>query len=151
VIIAVAVVVVGGVTIFLLQNQPPNTLPSSSQTEIQQALASVPPTDAPGKDLPGVPRPAGSVRSFYVERGQVATAIYVQHEEVPAVQQSLVAALSAGPWRPVGREGTPDAAGNQVTPRVWQGVFSNGNAILQVEILRGGDVTGTTLILQTPR
>ncbi|MDP9325561.1 MAG: hypothetical protein M3O87_03385 [Candidatus Dormibacteraeota bacterium] len=150
-IIALGVIVLGGVGLFLLQNQAPNSLPSSSQADIQQALASVPPSDTPGKDLPGVPRPPGSVRSFYIDRGQVATAIYVQHEEVPAVQQAMVAALTAGPWRPVGREGTPDPAGNQVTPRVWQGVFSNGNAILQVEILRGRDVTGTTLILQTPR
>jgi hypothetical protein len=151
VIIAVAVIVLGGAGLYLLQNQAPNTLPTSSQTDIQQALASIPPSDTPGKELPGVPRPQGSVRSFYVDRGQVTTAIYVQREDVPVVQQGMVAALTAGPWRPVGREATPEPSEGQVTARVWQGVFSNGNAILQVEILRGRDVTGTTLILQTPR
>jgi hypothetical protein len=150
-IIAVAVVLGGGVALFLLNNQAPNTLPSSSQNDIQQALASVPTTDTPGKDLPGVPRPPGSVRSFYVERGQVQTAIYVQHEEVTPVQQGLVAALTTGPWRPVGKDDSPAPTGAQPASRLWQGVFSNGNAILQVEILRGGDVTGTTLILQNPR
>jgi hypothetical protein len=150
VIIAAGVVLVVGVGLFLLQQGPkPNTLPQAAQTDINQALGSIPPGDAAGKDLPGVPRPGGSTRSYYVDRGQVRTAIYVQHDPVPTVRDQLRVALASASWRPVGNDPSAAPSGTVGADRIWQGVFSTGNNVLQVEIARKTDVTATTFILQT--
>lgn len=142
---AVVVVVVVLALVFLVQPPAP-ALDSRAIPNINTALTQVPDHDVAGADLAGVPRPRGSTRSYFVDKGPVVTVIYAEHTGVALVRRELETTLAAGGWHSLAAPASP----HPVSDAIWQAVFVKAGRTLQVEAFRTEDVTGVTYILQNP-
>lgn len=128
-----------------MSQTPSPGVDSRAVPDINSALTHVPDHDVAGSDLPGVPRPRGATRSYYLDKSQVVTVIYAEHTEVPAVRRELETTLAASGWKSLGAS---TATPHPVNDALWQAVFTKVGYSLQVEAFRTEDVTGVTYILQ---
>jgi hypothetical protein len=102
-----------------------------------------------GRDLEGLPRPPGAVRSYYANSGKVVTVIYVQDRALVDVRADLEKLLAAAGWAPVGEDTASPSPVAEQTPRFWHAVFAFKARVLQVTMARREGVTSTTYVLQT--
>jgi hypothetical protein len=136
----ILVVILAGV---LLTSSPGTSpLDQSAVGTIQRAISTVPATDVGGADVPGLPRPPGAIRAYYLRNAAITTVIYSQHGDVPSVATGVQAKLRGGAWAAVG--GDPGAASSQA----WRGVFARGNDVAQVSVVLNSRVVSTTYIVQ---
>jgi hypothetical protein len=147
-IVAVGLLALLGVAVYLYANSSTPGVDINNTGPVQQALTSVPGADVAGADIPGVPRPDGTVRSYYLSNPTVTTAVYTRRGTVDSVRGGMEAALVSNGWRSLG--GATPAAG-QVSARTWQQVYSDGSQVLQVELFTHGEVTATIYVLQKGR
>jgi hypothetical protein len=140
----VAVALIGG---YALEASGTPQLDPRSVHNIEQAIRTVPSTDYPAPEV-GLPRPSGSVRSYYAAARNVTTVIYTGHSTIASVRGELEAALGAGGWKPVtGPEATPRPISSATA--VWTALLVKGKQLLQLNAFQNSGVTAIAYILQT--
>ena len=113
---------------------------------IRDAITHVPRFDIVGRDVPDVPRPAGGVRTFFLDSKSVISIVYAQHDDLPNVKSDLQTRLNDHGWQQLG--GTSSGSDVQGSSRSWREVFFKEDHVLQVSVFRNGDVTSTAYVLQ---
>ncbi|MEA2646494.1 MAG: hypothetical protein QOE92_1577 [Chloroflexota bacterium] len=128
-----------------------STVPQVDTTRtasLEDALKAVPLSDVAGADYPKVPRPVGSVRSYYLQNQSVTSIVYTIKAPLTQVQADVTGALDAAGWGNISAEPTPAIhAGNSL----YQAVYSDGAKVVQLQIFAEGDITATVYIIQTSR
>jgi hypothetical protein len=142
-LLVVVAVVIGG--IYALQSSTPPRVSPENLSALEQAMRNVPARDYPGSDAPGLPRPAGAMRSYYLRAGTVTTVIYTKRSAIPDVRAGLEPALKEAGWRPV-TAGGPTPAATLYGP--WSAVLSNGRQVVQLSAFQNNDVTAVTYVIQ---
>jgi hypothetical protein len=139
------VALIGG---YALEASGSPQLPPSSIQNIEQAIRTVPSNDYPGTELPGLPRPTGSVRSYYAAARTVTTIIYSGHSSVASVRNELQGKLAAGGWKPAtGVDASPMPISSATA--VWTTLLIKGKQLLQLNAFQNNGVTAVAYILQT--
>jgi hypothetical protein len=110
---------------------------------IQQAISTVPTSDVGGADVANLPRPNGSIRSYYLRNAALTTVIYSQHGTVPATASTVQGNLAAAGWAPVGNSISPPSS------QAWRGVYAFASEVAQVSVVLSNRVVSTTYIVQT--
>lgn len=137
----------GAAALYLVRDQfGAQPVDTAALPTIQQAITHVPGHDAVGRDLADVPRPAGSVRSYFLDTKSVVSIVYSQHDDLLGVKQDLQSRLADRGWKQLG--GTAGGADVQGSSRLWREVFFKADVVLQVSVFRNGDVTATAYVLQ---
>ncbi|HEV3233390.1 MAG TPA: hypothetical protein VG329_02435 [Candidatus Dormibacteraeota bacterium] len=142
-----AVLVLGIAGIYALQSQAKPTVSPNALPSLQDALRTVPSHDTPGEDVPGLPRPDGSVRTYYLVNGTVTTLIYTERTPVSDVRAELAQRLPVAGWVPA-VDSSPLASGADSS--LVHATYFNGQRVVQVQVFRSGSVTSTTFVLQEP-
>lgn len=141
-----AALLVGALAILYYQQSASRPrLGDSDLPSIQSALATAPANDLRGRDVPGLPRPEGSKRTYFLESAAVTSVVYTQHEDLLDVRHGLERALAGAGWT---RLDTPTPNPLAESHRLWHEVFYSESAVLQVTMYRNGDVTATTYVVQ---
>jgi hypothetical protein len=131
-----------------LNNQTPQPVPQEALPAIQQALKSIPPGDVSGTEPPGVPRPARSIRSYYLQRGKVTLAIYGTKDLVVDARAALEPMLAQAGWTPVDAATPAPSAGDTSPARLWRAAYFRQGAVLQVAMFHTRDITSIDYTLQ---
>ncbi|MFN2462388.1 MAG: hypothetical protein ABR573_00615 [Candidatus Dormibacteria bacterium] len=143
-----AAVILGGVALYLFNNSSVQQVDPSNTPALERALTVVPAQDQPGHDLPQVPRPAGTVRTYFLANAAVSTAVYTRRGSVGDVRPGIEAGLGKAGWGAVGAATPAPASGSQ---RTWQQVYSDGVRVLQVQVFTHTDTVATIYVLQTSK
>ena len=147
----VALVVIGlgiviGIYAFTSQSAQ-RPLDNSALPSLQAAQTSMPKSDVPGVDVTGLPRPTGSVRTYYLVSGTVTTLIYNAHTVLTDVRGELTQRLPIAGWTPVA--GVPSQSGGSVSnTSLWSATYADQQRVLQISMFRNGDITSTTFVIQ---
>ncbi|MEA2684441.1 MAG: hypothetical protein QOK05_2769 [Chloroflexota bacterium] len=136
-----------GVSVALIVSSPTKYRVTPTDTsELVKAMSSVPKTDVDGMDP--IPRPAGTTRSFYQQRGRITTIMYVSKQALADEQQATVALLTAAGWKapanlPPGRVSTLKDS--------YTGVYANRDTLLELAFTQIKDITAATYIVQSTK
>jgi len=144
----VAAVILGSVTLYLFNNSSAKQVDPTNTSSLEQALTVVPAQDQPGQDLPQVPRPAGTVRTYFLSNAAVTTVVYTRQGGVGDVRPGIETGLGRAGWGAVGNGSPAPASGNQ---RTWQQVYSDGVRVLQVQVFTHADTVAAIYVLQTSK
>lgn len=142
---AAVTVVAVGVGLYAFLNSSAPAVDPTNTTPLEQALTRVPAADVPGQDIPKVPRPTGTVRTYYLSNSAVTTVVYTRHGAVADVRPPIEAALERNGWGGLG-SATPAPGGT--TQRTWQQVYSDGTQVLQVQVFTHNDTVAAIYVLQ---
>jgi hypothetical protein len=142
-ITSVLLIAIAVVAVLILANPPKYRVTPAVTNGLITAMSSVPPVDVDGTDP--VPRPAGTTRSYYQERGRVTTIMYVSRQPLDGESQAIVAQLTAAGWKapnnlPAGKVSTIKDS--------FTAVYANQDRLLQVAVTRIKDITAATYIVQ---
>jgi hypothetical protein len=145
-ITTVLLVAIVGVVVLILANPTKYRVTQAVNRDLVQSMSSVPATDVSGADP--VPRPPGTVRSYFMIRGRVTTAMYVSHQALRDEQTAMVNQLVAAGWK----------APNNLNPGTvatekdsFTAVYASSDAVLQVALVRIKDITAATYIIQSAK
>ena len=138
-----AVLAIGAAAVWYLDTPKARTYSSSDLPTLEQALSTVPASDVPGVDPPGLPRPAGAVRSFEQVRGGSTLVVYSEMAPLARVIAELRQALPAAGWTKQGSDGTVPS-----TPQSWVALYSRDRAVANVSVTTARGVTAATYIVQ---
>lgn len=134
-----------GVALYFFTNSSAPGVDPANTAPLEQALTLVPARDAPGQDIPQVPRPAGTVRTYFLSNSAVTTVVYTRHGTVADVRGGIEAGLTRSGWGGLGAA-TPGPGGPG--QRTWQQVYSDGVRVLQVQVFTHVDTVATIYVLQ---
>lgn len=142
-IVAVLLVIIGIVAAIALGTRQQYRVTNTDATDLIKAISSVPKSDVSGADP--IPRPPGSVRSYYMQRGRVTTIVYVSKQPTAVEKPATLDLLARGGWAtpanlPPGKVATEADS--------YTAVFANKTLLLQLALTRIKDITSVTYIIQ---
>jgi len=144
----VAAVILGGATLYMFNNSSAQQVDPGNTSALERALTVVPAQDQPGQDLPQVPRPPGTVRTYFLSNSAVTTAVYTREGGVGDVRPGIEVGLAGAGWGPVGAATPAPVSGGQ---RTWQQVYSDGVRVLQVQVFTHANTVAAIYVLQTSK
>ena len=145
-ITTVLLVAIVGVVVLMLANPPKYRVTPAINRDLVQAMDAVPGADVAGADP--VPRPPGTVRSYYLVRGRVTTVMYVSKQALRDEQTAMVNGLVAAGWKPPNNLNPGTVATEKDS---FTAVYASSDAVVQVALVRIKDITAATYIIQSAK